>query len=488
MEFRVLGPVEVTDGPRTIDLGSRMHRAMLSLLVVNAGRVVSLDRFIDCLWGDDPPASATNALQVYVSGLRKILEPERPVKAGSGVLVRRSPGYVLQVPTTAIDAFRFELLAEEGRALLDAGRPGPACDTLGRALGLWRGPPYEDLAFESFLQNEIARLNELRATTAEARAEGLLAQGHADEAVLDAERLVGEDPLRELRWELVALALYRHGRQGEALRALSRARTVLAEELGVEPGAALRRLERDILAQSPELEWRVPERQQSGAARRVPFRHVPRVLSGYGLPDGSAPAASVGRGAVLPPDECPFGFSLASMSVLATTFTMDGNNPARYPHTPFQILYTASLEVAPVATGCFVSGGNVFAVKSGTRLYATLLVMNDIPPVIGTFPETPDEARAYFLDDALYGGRDFEVVVDGVRTAIDADYLAGPVSLPDLEGIRVVTLGAFLGPLGEGTHTVTVRGGIFGAGVAEEYDVSFLQINATYTIDVRPDT
>ena len=466
-----------------------MHRAVLSLLVVNAGRVVSLDRFVDCLWGDEPPGSATKALQVYVSGLRKVLGQDRPVGADSGVLVTRSPGYVLQLPPTAIDASRFELLAGEGRALLDAGRPGPACDLLSRALGLWRGSPYEDLAFESFLQDEIARLNELRATTAEARAEGLLALGHADEAVLDAERRVAEDPLRERRWEFLALALYRLGRQSEAMRALSRARTVLAEELGLEPGAALRRLERAILAQSPELEWQVPERQRSGAARRVPFRHIPTVFTGYGLPDALAPAASGGKGAVLPPEECPFGFSLASMSALATTFTMDGNNPARYPHTPFQILYTESLEVAPVATGCFVSGANFFAVKAGTPFYATLLVMNDVPPVIGTtFPETPDEARACFLDDGQYGGRDFEVVVDGVRTAIDAGYLAGPISLPDLDGMRVITLGAFLGPLSEGTHTVTTRGGVFGAGIAEAHGVSFLQINVTYTIEVRADT
>lgn len=176
------------------------------------------------------------------------------------------------------------------------------------------------------------------------------------------------------------------------------------------------------------------------------------------------------------------------MTALATSFTMDGNNPARYPHTPFQILYAESLEIAPVATGCFVSGANFFSVKAGTPFHTTLLVLNDSPPMRGTYPETPGEARAYFLDDAQFGGRDFEVVVDGVRAAIDAGYLSGPISLPDLEGVRVVTLGAFLGPLSEGTHTVTIRGGVFGALVAETHDVSFLQINVTYTIDVRAET
>lgn len=254
MEFRVLGPIEAQDGDRLVALGPRMPKALVAVLLLEPGRVVSLDRLIDLLWGDEPPAAATAALQVYVSGLRRVLEPDRPARTPPSVLVTQPPGYVLRVDPHDIDAVRFEALAAAGRESLAAGDAGTAQDRLRSALGLWRGTAYAELAFESFLQVEIARLHELRASAWEALMEAELARGRHALVIADLERLAAEEPIRERRWELLALALYRDGRQAEALRTLQRARQVLGEQLGIDPGPALRRLEDGILQQSPALE------------------------------------------------------------------------------------------------------------------------------------------------------------------------------------------------------------------------------------------
>ncbi len=430
VELRVLGPIELAAGSRLIDLGTRMHRAVLSILVMEADRVVSLDRLIDNLWGDDPPQTATKALQVYISGLRKALDPNRPPGVPSGILVTQPPGYVLRVPPGVIDANRFEMLADEGQALLAAGRPDAACDALDRSLRLWRGPAYEDVAFESFLQTEIARLNELRAGAAEARVEAVLALGRHAEAVVDVDRMVVEEPLRERRWELLALALYRGGRQGDALRVLNRARRTLGEELGLEPGPDLRRLERDILAQSPALDWRPPPENTSSAIRRVPAGRATELILSL-APDAppTAPERS-STAAVLPPGECPHGFSLADMAAAIAPFTMSGNDPTEYPDTPFQILHVASFDLQMIAGGTLATGTQLFTVPAGTQFYLPIFSVTDVPPVVGVFPATAAEAVPYFFDPAHHGGRDFEVVVDGTPTAIGSEYLAGAPARP----------------------------------------------------------
>lgn len=256
----MLGPIEVTDGTRVIEVGARMPRAVLGMLLMHANAVVSVDRLIDNLWGDDPPATAMTALQGYVSTLRKALEPGRLARAPSRLLLTQPPGYRLCVPPESIDAVRFERLAAKGRALLAAGQAEAGCDALSRALELWRGTPYAEFSIEPFTQPEIARLNETRATVAEARAEAMLGVGRHADAIGELQSMVDEEPLRERRWELLALALYRCGRQGDALRSLSRARRILGEELGVDPGPAMRALEQEILAHSPSLEWRPPPR------------------------------------------------------------------------------------------------------------------------------------------------------------------------------------------------------------------------------------
>jgi predicted ATPase/DNA-binding SARP family transcriptional activator len=289
--FKVLGPIEVFEGRRLIEVGPRMPRAILAILLLNANRVVSLERLIDLLWDDEPPGTARGSVQAYVSNLRRVLEPNRPARSPPQVLITQPPGYLLRVPADAIDAVRFEALVSEGRNLLAEGRPQPAGETLRRALNLWRGAPFADLAFERFLQPEIVRLGELHATATEAAVEAELALGRHASVVADLERLVTAEPLREQRWGLLALALYRCGRQAEGLRVLAEARGTLNEELGLDPGPALRQLEDEILNQAPSLDWRPPAEERppqtaatattATAAPSAPPSNVPTELTSF---------------------------------------------------------------------------------------------------------------------------------------------------------------------------------------------------------------
>lgn len=283
MDYRVLGPIEVHDGERLVDVGPRMPRAVLAVLLLQPGRVVSLDRLIDQLWGDEPPAAATGALQVYVSNLRRALEPDRPKRTPPAVLVTQPPGYALRIDPQAVDAVRFETLLTTGRSQFASGDGAAASQSLRDGLALWRGPAYADLAFEPFVQPEIARLAELRACAAEELMEIRLSLGEHAAAVAELERLAEEDPLRERRWELLALALYRSARQAEALRVLQHARRILADELGIDPGLSLRRLEDDILQQSPALE------------RSVAPAPAPVVAASTASEEPSSESAFVGR-------------------------------------------------------------------------------------------------------------------------------------------------------------------------------------------------
>ncbi|MDQ4134534.1 MAG: AAA family ATPase [Actinomycetota bacterium] len=258
MEFRVLGSFEVVEDGRRLELGPPKQRAVLAVLVVAANRVVSLDRLIDELWGEEPPPRAIGSLQAYVSNLRRVLEPQRPPREPARVLVTQAPGYVLRVEPHAVDAARFEAAAAEGRRLLEEGRPDLARARLEEALALWRGPALADFVYQGFAQAEAARLEELRLVATEDRLQAALDVGDDAPAVAEAEALVAAHPLRERLWGLLMMSLYRSGRQADALRAYQDARTALGEELGLEPGPALRRLEADILAQAPSLEWCPP--------------------------------------------------------------------------------------------------------------------------------------------------------------------------------------------------------------------------------------
>ncbi len=233
----MLGPFEVLDEGRSIRLPGPKARAVLVLLLLDANRVVPLDRLVDGLWDEAPPETATKTLQVYVSQLRKALGPER--------IQTHARGYSVAAGPDELDTARFERLAGEGR--------------FDEALAVWRGPALADFREERFARDAAARLEELRLGAEEGRIEAELEAGHGPQVVADLERLVAEHPLRErLRGQLM-LALYRSGRQAEALELFRRTRAELVDALGVEPGPELQKLHRAILAQSPELAARRSE-------------------------------------------------------------------------------------------------------------------------------------------------------------------------------------------------------------------------------------
>ncbi|MEU8382696.1 BTAD domain-containing putative transcriptional regulator [Streptosporangium sp. NPDC048865] len=260
--FEVLGPVTARDaGGDAVALRGPRHREVLARLIVARRRVVPVDGLVHDLW-DDPPPGAVGAVRTFVAALRRALEPGRPPRSPARLLVTQGPGYALRAAPDAVDAWRFE------RAVSDAATL-PAQDGLVRlteALGWWRGPAYAEFADRAWAHAERSRLAELRLHALERRAELRLALGLAAEAVPDLDAHVAEHPWREDGWRLLALALYRTGRQGDALAVLRRARATLAGQLGVDPGPSLRRLEADILRHAGHLDLAPgPE----GAAARV---------------------------------------------------------------------------------------------------------------------------------------------------------------------------------------------------------------------------
>jgi DNA-binding SARP family transcriptional activator len=245
MEFRILGPLEVVADGHALDLGGAKQRALLTMLLLEANRTVSRDRLIDALWEDEPTATAAKALQVYVSHIRKLLGKER--------LVTQPAGYLLRADPEELDVGRVLRLRAERR--------------LGDALALWRGPPLAEFAQKRFAQIEIGRLEELRLACLEERIEADLANGRSAELVGELDALVAEHPLRERLRAQLMLALYRCGRQGEALEAYQAARRALVEELGVEPGRPLRELQQAILNQDPLLDLSAaPDVEEAGGA------------------------------------------------------------------------------------------------------------------------------------------------------------------------------------------------------------------------------
>ena len=254
--IRVLGPLEAEVEGARADLGGPLQRAVLALLLMERGRVVSVDRMIDQLWRGEPPPRAIASLQAYVSNLRRILEPGRARRAQARILVSAPPGYAVRLPDEAVDAWRFESLLTAARK--DApGQPERARQELEQALALWRGPAYAEFADEEWATAEVVRLTEQHLAAQEAWAEVALRTGAAAEAVPAAEALIRQQPLREGSWRLLALSLWACDRQADALAALRRARRMLRDELGLEPGPALAEVEEAILGQRQEMLRRV---------------------------------------------------------------------------------------------------------------------------------------------------------------------------------------------------------------------------------------
>jgi DNA-binding SARP family transcriptional activator/ABC-type branched-subunit amino acid transport system substrate-binding protein/DNA-binding beta-propeller fold protein YncE len=248
MDYRILGPLELVDGSAALPLSGGRQRALLALLLIHRNEAVPSEQLIDALWGERPPPSAPKALQNAVLQIRRALGDE------AGALRTEHGGYVLSVAHGELDADRFEALAAAGRAALDDGKPAEGADKLREALALWRGAPFADLGYEAFAQPEIARLEEQRLAALEDRFDADLALGRHDALIGELEAAVARHPLRErLRAQLMT-ALYRAGRQADALAAFHDARRALVDELGIEPGPALRETHEAILRQDPALD------------------------------------------------------------------------------------------------------------------------------------------------------------------------------------------------------------------------------------------
>jgi DNA-binding SARP family transcriptional activator/tetratricopeptide (TPR) repeat protein len=245
MQVRILGPFQLEEGGRRITIGGLRQRAVLASLVLHANEVMPSEQLLVDLWGEDSPPSAANALQAAISRVRRALPPGR--------LITKAPGYLLRIFPEELDVSQFEQLVSEGREALTAGDPVQAARTLSQALSLWQGPALADFRYEPFAQAEIARLEELHLTCLEERIEADLALGSASVLIAELRELVGEHPVRErLRGQLM-VALYRDGRQTEALEVYREFRNVLQEELGLDTTPLLRELEASILRHDPLL-------------------------------------------------------------------------------------------------------------------------------------------------------------------------------------------------------------------------------------------
>ena len=368
MRFCVLGPLEAYADERSVAVGGGRQRALLALLLVHADEVVSRDRLIEELWTGDPSPSRPQSLDVYLSRLRRAF---REVGAGD-VLVTRAPGYVLHVEET--DARRFEALAAEGREALAAGEAERAARVLAEALALWRGAAYAEVADEPWARAETGRLAELRLSATEDRIDAELALGRHTALVPELEPLVRREPTRERLVGQLMLALYRSGRQADALAAYRAARCSLVEDLGLEPGPELRRLEDAVLAQDPALDLPAkpaapsrslavtppgrPQRRRWPVLAVVALLAAASVVTGVALTSGGASMRRAimadGAGAVdpatgrvaasVPVGSAPGGIATGAGSIWVTNGA-DGTVTRINPHGPHveQTLVVGSL-------------------------------------------------------------------------------------------------------------------------------------------------
>ena len=333
-EFRILGPLEVEGEAGPIALVGQRQRALLAVLLLEAGRVVATDRLVDLLWGEHAPRTATTSLQNAVSQLRKQLGPD--------VLETRPPGYVLRARPEQIDAGRFEQALRSAR-----GRPPEErSELLREALAMWRGPALADFGFEQFAQAEIRRLEELRLVAQEERIEADMELGRHADVIGELEALVAAHPLRETLRRQQMLALYRSGRQAEALDAYQDARTRFVDELGIEPGPELRRLQAEILRQDAGIA--APDSAPAAADEEGEI--VKALLAGRVVPvlglDGSGDLAAHLASAFDVPDDRPVDLARVSQYVA----TMKGSGPL---YDELHARFEAALEPGPLH--CFLA-------------------------------------------------------------------------------------------------------------------------------------
>lgn len=286
VEFRALGPLEAVVDGRTVDLGTPKQRALLALLVSRVGQPVTVDVMLEALWAGHPPPSARTSLHAYVANLRRVLEPDRARRTRAKVLCTHGQGYLLDSRVVQVDVHRFCERATAGWHAWGRGDRRQALSEFEAGLALWRGQAYAEVANTTHVVPEVERLEELRLSLVEGRCAALLAAGAHEVAVAELEAFMQAHPLREYGCELLSLALYRAGRQTDALAVLRTNQKRLAEELGIDPRPALQHLESEILNQSPALDWHPP----TVPATPVPSR--PAVSSQVGT-DG-LPAKPVG--------------------------------------------------------------------------------------------------------------------------------------------------------------------------------------------------
>ncbi|GII34907.1 BTAD domain-containing putative transcriptional regulator [Planotetraspora mira] len=286
MRLKVLGPVELIVAGQAVPAGPPKERALLALLAMHADRVLPADLLADRLWSGNPPARAQGSLQVYVSNLRRRLEPDRRPGATPTVLVTAADGYGLMTGGLGLDTRDFETLMSAGFGHLAEGRHEEAASALAEALDLWRGDPYADVRSEEWAQPEIGRLEQVRLDAVEGLAAALLELGRHTDVVARLDPFVREHPLRERAWELLVLAHYRAGRQAAALECLRRVREVLAGELGIDPGPRLRELEGAVLRQDATL--LPPERPAMPSPPQTPPTRTPKQTTARRAPESAA--------------------------------------------------------------------------------------------------------------------------------------------------------------------------------------------------------
>jgi DNA-binding SARP family transcriptional activator len=267
MDVRVLGTVEVGTNGTWIPIEGPKERALVATLALEAGRNVPHARLVEALWGDAPPDTADKMLQWHVSRLRKAI--------GHGAVATTPSGYSLTVDAGNVDALEFVRLTDEGSALVHEQRYAKAIDHLTEALAMWRGAPFQDLADSAFRTGQQRRFEELHELARERWIECHIGLGHADVMVAELESVIAEHPYREGPWMALILALYRCGRQADALRTYQRFRRRLVEDLGIEPSGAIRHLEEQILRQDPVLDARRPK-EDADDAMAPASPHVPR--------------------------------------------------------------------------------------------------------------------------------------------------------------------------------------------------------------------
>ena len=371
VELRALGPVEAVVGGELVDLGSPLQRALFALLLSRVDRPVAVDTLIEELWSGKPPAAAMASLLTYVSNLRRVLEPHRPPRAPATVVRTRAPGYVLDSRHAEVDVRRFGELATAGHEALARGDSQRALREFDIALGLWRGPPYAEVRDAAWAAAEIARLEELRLSMIEGRFTALLERGAHLLAVAELEAHVHDHPLREHGCELLTRALYRAGRQADALGVLRAARTRLAEELGLDPGPALQHLEHNILAQSPVLDW-----QPSPVAP----------TAAVAVPSVATPASSPGQDneAVLFGQQAPPVTSPASVSAPLPV-------PRQLPaHTPYFVGRAAELDQLTAVLNATTAGGGtvvITAIEGTAGIGKTALALHWAHQTAQRFPD-----------------------------------------------------------------------------------------------------